>query len=225
MLECTGTSTTYFCFYFSYFRFHHPCPIEHELFPYFEMDLFHIRTPIFGFLILMIRASLAYPLNTSSQSTTLASPTLTSLISPEYLGDGYPVYPIVCIAPRGALPSPSEIPKILSDCSWIINEILLRKYDILFQDLVFRYNDYLDHFGQRHHSFWDHGKCAITVTSGSRDQTQVLQLFNVVLAANKILKDCILDQQVAQGGITRIGSFDKLFYVNVQGWFRYGTVN
>ena len=118
------------------------------------------------------------------------------------------MYSTVCLPVPwpGRHVKPSDIPSILSDCSWIINEDLLQQHDLLFQNLVFRYNDFEDRSGRRYPSLWQHGQCSILITNGGRYTVEVLQLFNIVLSANKILKECIEDQRIPQGGSIPIGA-------------------
>ncbi|CAD6577684.1 MAG: hypothetical protein ASARMPRED_008368 [Alectoria sarmentosa] len=184
------------------------------------MKIFGIYIP--GFLVLIAPASLAYPSSMSSQSLTLtndASPGLISQANLTKLSQGYPVYPTTCFPPpsRGRPPSPLNLAKVLSDCSWVINEVLLQQDDLLFQDLLFGHNFFKDQSGKRYLSRWSRGQCAINVVSVEKDQEQRLQLFNVVLAANKILIECIEDQRRPHGGTTPIGSQSNSFYVGVQG--------
>ena len=182
------------------------------------MDLFDIWVPIF--LILTVPASLAYPSDTRSQSLTLnsdASPEVNSQVNLTSLGQGYPVYPTTCF-PASSRRSPvQDYRAILSDCYWIINEVLLKQQDFLYQDLLFSYDTFEDQSGNRYLSGWHRGRCAINVGCVEKNQQQMLQLFNVVLAANKILKECIEDQQILRGGTTPIGSPEGPFYVGVLG--------
>ena len=182
------------------------------------LDLFDICFHVFV-LVLIAPASLAYPFNTRSQSLTLASPTVVSQVNPANPGLVYPVYPTVCLSPsqRGPQLRPSDFPKIMSDCSWIINEYLLQQDSLLFQNLVFSWNGFMDQSGNRYHSRWQRGQCVIQVSCVGRDQTQMLQLFNIILAANKILKECMEDQQINDGGTVPIGFLNKSFYVSVLG--------
>ena len=192
------------------------------------MVFFDIWVPIF--LILTVPASLGYPFNTRSHRQALASPTLISQSNPKYQGTGYPVYSTVCLPVPwpGRQVKPSDIPNILSDCSWIINKDLLQQHDLLFQNLVFRYNDFEDRSGKRYPSLWQHGQCSILITNGGRYTVEVLQLFNIVLSANKILKECIEDKQIPQGGsipIGAIGLSDMGFRVMVIGSSDIEAVN
>ena len=182
------------------------------------MVLFDIWIPIT--LFLTAPASLAYPFDTRSQSLTLTSPEVISQVESQHLGYPYPVYPTACIPPssRGRRVRPSDLPNVVSDCSWIINEDLLQQGSLLFQELVFGYSAFKDQSGKRYSSRWHRGLCVVLVTCAESNQNQTLQLFNVVLAANKILIDCIQDQQMPQGGTVPIGSPDKSFYVGVLGW-------
>ena len=192
------------------------------------MVFFDVWVPIL--LFLTVPACLGYPFNTRSQRLTLASPTLISQSNPRYPGIAYPVYSTICLPiPRpGRRVEPSDIPNILSDCSWIINEDLLQQHDLLFQSLVFRYNDFQDRSGKRYPSLWQHGQCSILVRNGGRSTVEVLQLFNIVLSANKILKECIEDKRIPQGGsipVGAIGLSDMGFRVMVIGSNDIDAVN
>lgn len=184
------------------------------------MGLFDIWVLIF--LVLIAPASIAYPFNTRSQSLALtngASPEGISLANLTSLGQGYSVYPTMCFPPpsRGRHVSPSDLTDVLSDCSWIINQVLLQEDSLLFQDLLFNYNIFKDKSGNRYLSRWHRGRCVISVAVAEKNEQQILQLFNVVLAANKILKECIGDQKILHGGTTPIGSPKNSFYVGVMG--------
>ena len=192
------------------------------------MVFFDIWVPIL--LFLTIPASLRHPFNTRSQRLALASPTLISQSNPRYPGIAYPVYSTVCLPiPRpGRRVEPSDISNILSDCSWIINEDLLQQHDLLFQSLVFRYNHFQDQSGKRYPSLWQHGQCSILVTNGGRYTVEVLQLFNIVLSANKILKECIEDKRTPQGGSIPVGAIDLSdmgFRVMVIGSYDIDAIN
>lgn len=182
------------------------------------MCLLNIWVP--AFLILIARTSLAFPSKTRSRSLTLtnaASSGVISQINLTNLAQGYPVYPTTCFPPSSRHVPPQAFAKLLSDCSWIINEVLLRQDDLLFQDLLFNYRCFEDQSGNQHLSRWDHGWCVINVASVDKYKTQRLQLFNVVLAANKLLKECIEQQQVPHGGTNLIGPPSTTFFVGVLG--------
>ena len=181
------------------------------------MKVFGIWAPVS--LTLVVPASLAYPYNTKSQSSTVESPAAIPQRNQSLLGDGYPVYPTACFPPPspGRFVKPSDLPNILTDCSWIINEDLLQQYDLLFEDLIFRYKDFKDPSGKRYLSRWQRGQCVINVVCGTQQQTEKLQLFNVVLAAQKILRECMEAKHIPEGGTIPIGSPDKSFYVTVTG--------
>ena len=183
------------------------------------MDLFYTWLPIL--LILVAPASLAYPSNIRSQSPILtndASPRVVSKVNLTHLGQDYPVYPTTCFSPpsRGRLPRP-DLTNVLSDCYWIVKEVLLQQNDLLFQDFLFSNNAFKDQSGNQHSSRWHYGQCVISVGCTKKDQRQMVQPFNVVLAANKILKECIEDRRVSQGGTIPIGSLNDSCYVSVLG--------
>lgn len=178
------------------------------------MDVFEFWVPIF--LVLFAPVSLAYPSNPRSQSLTLtndASPGVTSQVNLMNLVQGYPVYRTTCFpAPsRGRHVPLPDLTNVSSDCYWIINEVLLKQGRLSCQDLIFRYNALEDQSGNQYHSRRHRGRCVINVASVENNQKQTLQLFNVVLTANKILKECIENQRISQGGTTPIGSPSKPF--------------
>ena len=184
------------------------------------MDLYVVWFPVL--LVLILPTFLAHPSNTRPQSLTLTndiSPRIISQVNLTDLVRDYPVYPTTCFPPpsHGAPRSASDVADILSDCFWIINMVLLRLDSLLFQDLNFNYNSFVDQSGTRYLSQWQHGQCTINVGSVKQWEKQTLQLFNVVLAANKILRECVEDQHIPGGGITSIGSPDSSFYVGVVG--------
>lgn len=184
------------------------------------MDFFGIWVPIL--LVLIDPASLAYPSNTRSQSLSLTNDVSLGVVSQINLTNSvqdYPVYPTTCFPPpsRGRHVPQPDLMNVISDCSWIINEILLQQDGILFQDLLFNYKSFKDQSGKWYLSRWHRDRCVINVACVEKHQEQTLQLFNVVLAANKILKECIQDQQILAGGTTAIGSPSNAFYVGVLG--------
>lgn len=168
-------------------------------------------------LLLISPASLAYPSNTKAQSLTNdASPKVISHMNLVNLGQRYPVFPTTCFPPQSR-GRPVLRTDLLSDCYSIINEVMLKQDSLLFQDLVFSYTTFKDESGNRYPSRWHQGQCVINVACMERFQYETLQLFNIVLAANKILKECVKDQRVSQGGTTPVGSPDNTFFVSVQG--------
>ena len=192
------------------------------------MNFFDIRISVL--LNFIVLASLAYPSNPRSQSPILtltndAPPGTLSQVNLINLGQIYPVYPTTCF------PSPSlHVPQldtgeVLSDCYRIINEILLLQDDLLFQDLAFNGNTLQDQSEHRYLSRWRRGLCVINVSSVEEDQRQTLQLFNIVVAANKILQECNDDQRIPQGGSTFIGSPQNTVYVGVVGTLENDATN
>lgn len=178
------------------------------------MKIFDSGFPIC--LVLFAQASSAYPSKTRSQSLNLISDTSpkkaisqVSLTNP----GGYPVYPTKCFPPPWLEP---DLDDLITDCYFIINEVLLRKDDLLFQYLLFRYTEFEDQSGIRYGSQWHHGRCVINVSCAEEDEAEMLQLSNVILAANKILRECIQAQRIPQGGTTHVGSPNGFFQVGVQ---------
>ena len=182
------------------------------------------------FLNFIAAACLAYPSYPRSHSPTL---TLTNDVLPGRLSQvslkgvekGYPVYPTTCF------PSPSlHIPQldtreVLSDCYRIINEILLQQDGLLFRDLAFTGNTLQDQNEHRYLSQWRRGLCIINVSSVEEDPRRTIQLFNIVVAANKILQECNDDQRIPRGGTTFIGSTQNAVHVGVLGAMENDATN
>ena len=173
-------------------------------------------------LVLITPASLAYPSNRRAQSLTLtndAFPGFTSHVNLTDLGQSYPVYPTTCFPPpsRGRPVPQPDLTQLLSDCYWIINEVLSQQDGLLFQEPLFTYDTFEDKSGNRYLSRWHHGHCVINVSCAEKLQYQTLQLSNVVLTANQILHECIKSRRNLQGGTTPIGSSEKTFSVGVLG--------
>ena len=174
------------------------------------------------FLNLIAAACLAYPSNPRSQSPT---PTLTndaipgrlSQVSLMKVGQEYPVYPTTCF-PFPSLHIPQlDTGEVISDCYRIINEILFQQNGLLLQDLAFDGNTLQDQRGHRYLSQWRGDQCVINVSSVKEDQRQTLQLFDVAVAARKILQECNEEQGIPRGGTTFLGSTQNTVYVGVLG--------
>ncbi|MCJ1457809.1 hypothetical protein MMC28_008178 [Mycoblastus sanguinarius] len=127
---------------------------------------------------------------------------------------GYPVYPTSCLA-RRYIPL-KYLDRITQDCFYIINEVLLRRDDLLAES-GFDYNAFRDQKGGREFSQWRHGWCVINVSSTEANEKTNLQLFNVVLAANKVLQECVMKPKIYQGGTVPIGVPEQHFFVGVLG--------
>ena len=173
----------------------------------------HLEIRIFVLLFLVAPSFLAYPFNPRSQSLATTSPISISQFNYTDV-ENYPVYPTLCFPPM----TPSDLQPPLSDCSWIINEELLKEEKLLFQDLDFFHNTFRDQLGRWYPSRWRRDRCVINVASVWNYEQQTLQLFNVVLSANKILKDCMMGNGGRDGGTVPIGSPAKSFYVSVSGF-------
>lgn len=174
------------------------------------------------FLISIVSASLAHPSNTRSESLTLdneVSPGIKSQINLANLDRSHSVYPTTCFPfPSYASPVPlPDVANMLSDCYWIINEILLNQDLLLLRDLLFGHSCFKDESGNQYLSRWHRGQCVIKVTCEEKFEEQRLQLYNVVFAANEIVEECVQGQQILQGGTVPIGSPTGFCYVGVLG--------
>jgi len=192
------------------------------------MLLFALSLPLIS--LLPIPTSFARPsdirLRSLPQVSAAILPQL-NLTNPNQDHPSYPVYPTTCFAPSPRsgsrhLPDPKDV---LEDCFFMINNVMLRLDDLLFQDLLFSYSSFGDQKGETYVSRWSHGHCVINVAAAERRERQTLQLFNVVLSANKILKECVSQQNNAQGGTSTIGISTGSFYVAVIGYKESNIAN
>lgn len=190
----------------------------------YKMFFFAVSLPLV--FLLSIPASIARPSNVKLRS--LPQPQGESLQIPPQLNQSnsdqgppvYPIYPSTCFPPSpgsGAQYLPDRH-DVLRDCFYVINNFILRLDDLLFQDLFFRYSSFQDKYGQTYISRWAHGQCVIAVSSMERREKDIVQLFNVALSANQILKDCLIDRKTTEGGTTHIGHSEGSFYVSVLGY-------
>lgn len=190
----------------------------------YKMFFFAVSLPLV--FLLSVPTSIARPSNVKLRS--LPQPQEGSLQIPPQLNQSnsdqgppvYPIYPSTCFPPSPGS-GPQYLPDrhdILRDCFFVINNVILRLDDLLFQDLLFRYSSFQDKYGQTYISRWAHGQCVIAVSSTERREKDIVQLFSVALSANKILKDCLIDRKTTEGGTTHIGHSEGSFYVSVLGY-------
>ena len=104
---------------------------------------------------------------------------------------------------------------VAEDCSYLLNNVILRL------DGVFMRRSFLDRWytkfdGTLVSSRWAFGHCTIFAGATQRSSVDRFSFFEVALTANKILTDCVTSWREGQGGIMRIGSREKRFYVDLQ---------
>jgi hypothetical protein len=134
----------------------------------------------------------------------------------------YPVYPTNCYSPRSAFWLDPVL--VLRDCYFIINEVLSRLPDLP-QEIPFHDYRYQNRAGHWRSSRWRHGHCIITVGNADDSEETSLQLLNVALAANKVIKECLLERRIAQGGVVKIGNADMHFFVGILGCYPPNSLN
>lgn len=137
----------------------------------------------------------------------------------------YPMYPTNCYSPRPGFPLDPDV--VIRDCYFIINEILFKLPDIG-EELHFVGYHFRDRQGKWHSTRWKHRNCAVTVGNANIFETTNLELLNVILAANKIVVECLEQQRIPQGGTVPIGSLSQRFFVGILGYHelvRTGSAN
>lgn len=109
----------------------------------------------------------------------------------------YPAHPVRCL--NLAL-APIVTP---ADCGYLINDKILRLPDV-FKKRVFSNRSYKTDAGGYHASLWRHRSCGVTV-EGYGSDTAMLSFFDIALAANKIVYECIDGVRNPKGGFSLIG--------------------
>lgn len=127
---------------------------------------------------------------------------------------------VTCFAPKAGL----DLTAVARDCAIILNNIIFR-LDGLFENRAFSRQHYMNSNGRWVPSRWVWGQCKIYARSAQSDSVDIFSLFEVALAANKILVDCVTSHREGQGGTMPVGSSERSYYVGLQGHSSDGKVN
>lgn len=123
-------------------------------------------------------------------------------------------YPVHCFNPTR---SPSIQPAIASDCSFIINEIILR----LPEPMIVRSFGFTDaediNVSEPENNHWVYGRCVVFLRNINKTSRDLFRFVDVAYAAQRILNECVEGTKYAPGGTTDIGTIEDNFYVCVGG--------
>ena len=124
-----------------------------------------------------------------------------------------PPYPVHCFRPLIIrLP-----PAVESDCSYIINRIILRLFDPTAL-LIFGFTDAADiNLSKPQYQNWQHGQCIVSVKNNDVNQVDTFRLVDVVETTRRVVTQCVVVAPQRMGGVANIGSEGKGFYVYVGG--------
>lgn len=149
----------------------------------------------------------------SRTSPNLAQENAISNIATEGLEAGE-TYPVHCFNPTR---SPSMKPAIASDCSFIINEIILRLPEPM-TVRSFGFTDAEDiNVSEPENSHWVYGQCVVFLRNINQTSRDLFRFLDVAYAAQRIVNECVEGTKYAPGGTTDIGTIEDNFYVAVGG--------
>lgn len=122
--------------------------------------------------------------------------------------------PIHCFDPTGVH---RLEPAIASDCSLIINEIILRLPNLMVEQ-TFGYTDAVDiNLSNQDKGRWFHGQCVVFVMSLDTTAQDRFNFLDVAYTAHRIMGQCIEGSEYAIGGTADVGTMENTFFVGVGG--------
>ena len=124
-----------------------------------------------------------------------------------------PTYAVKCFNPLIV----SIPPAVATDCSHIINKVILRLSDPT-RELTFGFTDAADiNLSKPEYRKWQHGQCMISLKSDYEDQMDKFRLLDVAMTARRVVTNCVVNTKDKIGGISNIGTEGRGFYVYVGG--------
>ena len=140
-------------------------------------------------------------------------------VSRESVGAG-DIYPVECFDPDV---DHRLQPALLSDCDFIINEIILR-FPNPMREQTFGYTPTVDvDLSIKENGEWSYDQCVIFVRNIPMTGRDRFRWVDVALAAKRIMNECVEESKYAKGGWADIGSLEDDFYVTVGGVAGHGT--
>ena len=125
-------------------------------------------------------------------------------------------WPVNCFDPTSSHKLKHAIP---SDCTFIIDEIILRLPNPM-KEQNFGYTDADDiNLTDPESGQWIHGQCLVYIRGLDAGPTlrDRFRFVDVALTAHRIMADCVQDAKYALGGIADVGTKEDRFYVGVAG--------
>ena len=124
------------------------------------------------------------------------------------------MYPVHCFDPT--LPHRVK-PTIGSDCAIIINEIILRLPNPMFEQ-TFGFTDAEDiNLSMPENNHWVYGQCAVFIRNFNMSSRDLFRFVDVAHAALRITEQCVDGSKYAIGGTADVGTIEDNFYVGVGG--------
>ena len=123
-------------------------------------------------------------------------------------------YPVHCFDPT--LPHRVK-PTIASDCAIIINEIILRLPNPMFEQ-TFGFTEAEDiDLSIPENNHWVYGQCAVFIRNFNMSSRDLFRFVDVASAAHRITEQCVEGSKYAIGGTADVGTIEDNFYVGVGG--------
>ena len=108
-------------------------------------------------------------------------------------------------------------PAVATDCSYIINQIILRLFDPT-RSLTFGFTDDAEiNLSKPHYQKWQHGQCMVAVKNHDMSQFDSFRLIDVATTARRVTIRCVVDAEAKIGGVADILRNERGFYVYVGG--------
>lgn len=169
-------------------------------------------------LTLLARCIVAFPYNLASNPFNDQTPNTTTTPSTliqqnsTTLESGHPIYPVTCLVrPNETKVPPSVRKALVADCRSILYDGLAQVRYVS-DDVEFANREYKTPSGKVYPAVWTRGLCTIYVRSQFTDDTTWMSLLDVVMAADRILTNCVEGgSQLA--GSSSVGSMVKTFHV------------
>ena len=155
---------------------------------------------------------------TIERRTSLTSPEENSLpiILPGEDLTASKLFPVVCFNPTKKY---SLKPAIVSDCKFIINDIILRLPNPM-KEQTFGFTDAVDiNISKAPYNNWTFGQCIVFIRNIDHDTTRRdrFRFVDIAYTAHRITEDCVQEAKYALGGIADVGTIEDSFYVGVSG--------
>lgn len=124
-----------------------------------------------------------------------------------------PRYPAQCFNPAIIhLP-----PAAATDCIYVINQIILRRFDPTRQ-LTFGFTDAADvNLARAENQKWQFGQCMVSVKNNDESRVDTFRMLDVASTARRISIQCLVDTQDKIGGVAYVGTDARGFYIYVGG--------
>ena len=121
------------------------------------------------------------------------------------------IYPVHCFNPLIIHMQPAAP----IDCGYVVNQIILRLLDPMRQ-MTFGFTDAADiNLSKPEYRRWQFGQCTIAVKNNDVARVDTFRLLDVAATARSIIIQCLVHTQEKFGGVAKIGTDERGFYVYV----------